>query len=119
MPTPDPAGAPLEAKLSMAVEMALARVIAKTTGASMEEMNGYKALKAPILGKLVGMQNGQAFEITFNAPEVAAAFAEGFNAAAPKTQEYIYGAIPEGPVLSLKRMAPIGFVIQDGKQTPM
>jgi hypothetical protein len=109
-------GESLETQLSKAVDEAIGRVI-KATGP--ENAKGYENLKAPILGKLVTMANDQAFELTFNAPEVATAFAAGFNEKAPRTNEYVYGAIADGSILSLKRMAPIGFIIKDGKQVPI
>ena len=109
------AGESLEAALSGAVDAGLDRVVDDTTDGSDDTRAAYGNLKDPILGKLLTMENGQAFEITFNASEIAQAFAAGFNELAPKTDEFLYGAIAEGSVLSLKRMEPIGFIVQDGK----
>lgn len=105
----------LEAVLTEAVDAGLDRVVEKTADGSAEVRAEYEGLKAPILSRLVSMENGQAFEISFNSPEAAEAFAEAFNEKAPRTDEYLYGAIAEEAVLSLKRMEPLGFATVDGK----
>lgn len=112
-------GESLEVTLAQAVDEALERVITETTAGSEGAKKAYGDLKNPILSKLLAMQNDQAFELTFNAQEVADAFTAGFNEKAPRATEYVYGAVADGKVVSLKRMAPIGFIIKDGKQVPM
>jgi hypothetical protein len=120
MATPENgAGEPLELTLSTAVDAALDRVITETTAGSEGARKSYGDLKAPILNKLLTMENDQSFEITFNSPDVANAFAAGFNETAPRNREYIYGAVADDSVLSLKRMAPVGFIIKDGKEVPI
>lgn len=117
--TEDDAVRSLEEALSDAVDAGIDRVVEDTAGGSEEARKSYHALKAPILAKLGQMENDQQFEIRFGSAEAAEAFAAGFNEKAPRTQETIYGAIAEDNVLSLKRMAPIGVIVKDGKVVPL
>lgn len=111
----DGSGLGLETALALAVDAGLDRVVQKTGDGDAELRAQYEGLKAPILSRLVSMENEQAFEISFSSPEASSAFAEAFNEGAPRTDQFIYGAVADGSVLSLKRMEPIGFIVKDGK----
>lgn len=117
--TEDDSSGSLEQALSDAVAAGIDRVVEDTAGGSAGARKSYDALKAPILAKLGQMENDQQFEIRFGSAEAAEAFATGFNERAPRTPETIYGAFAEENVLSLKRMAPIGVIVRDGKVVPL